>query len=126
MRSILILVQVLVFVLALAFLIQNHGQPVAINLLGFVTYPQVDLLVVILVSLTAGAVLTWVLMTFVMIQSRSDLRQLKKKNRQLQSELQNLRNISIDEIPDDDLPQLAAPVQEATMVEKAEKGSTDV
>ena len=40
-------------------------------------------------------------MAFSVIQYQSEIRQLKNLNKQLKTELENLRNVSIDEIPED-------------------------
>lgn len=101
MKIVLYLVQLVLFLVALTFLVQNHGQFVDINLFGLARYPNVDILVIILVSFTVGAVVTWIYMTFAVIHSRSDQKRLRQKNRQLMKELENLRNVSIDDIPEE-------------------------
>lgn len=73
-------------------------------------YSQVDLLNVILIALTIGTVLGGVFIAFMVIQSRAEVKKLKSKNRQLLKELESLRNMSIDEIPDDSAHELPAPV----------------
>ncbi|MCK5455164.1 MAG: LapA family protein, partial [Calditrichia bacterium] len=64
-------------------------------------YPDINLSIVLLVTLGLGAILGAVLLSFSFIQVRSENRLLQKKNVQLTKELENLRNISIDEIPDE-------------------------
>ena len=107
MKIILNLLKILIFILALYILTQNSGQYVKIEILGYHN-PQVSLLVVLIVTLTVGAVLGAVFMAFSLIQTHAELRKLRNKNRQLMSELENLRNISIDEIPDEDVPAVAS------------------
>jgi uncharacterized integral membrane protein len=101
MKIALNLVKILIFIFALYILTQNSGQYVDINFIN-ATYSDVNLLVIILISLTVGAVLGAVFMAFAVIQSRSEVKNLRNKNRQLIKELENLRNISIDEIPDEE------------------------
>ncbi len=88
---------------------QNSGQYVNIKILSRM-YSRVDLLNVILVTLTIGTVLGGVFIAFMVIQSRAEVKKLKSKNRQLLKELESLRNMSIDEIPDDSAHELPAPV----------------
>ncbi|NIT61694.1 MAG: DUF1049 domain-containing protein [Aliifodinibius sp.] len=101
MKIALNLLKILIFIFALFILAQNTRQYVDIELLTY-SYSNVNLLVVILVSLTIGAVLGAVFMAFSIIQSHSQVKELRNKNRQLINELENLRNISIEEIPDED------------------------
>lgn len=104
MKIALNLAKILIFILALYVLTQNSNQTVDVKLLGN-SYPAVSLLVVVLISLTAGAVLGAVFMAFAVIQGRSNLRALRARNQQLMSELENLRNISVEDIPDENLPE---------------------
>ena len=93
---------IVIFILALIFLLGNQGQFVDISIFGISYLSGVDLWAVILVPFVVGVVLTWMFMSFLIIQHRSTVRSLKHRNRQLLTELENLRNISIDEIPDDE------------------------
>ncbi len=102
MKVLLTLIKVLLIVLILFVLTQNAGQFVDIKLLTY-QFTQVNLYVVIIVSFTVGAILGVVFMALSYMQSRSEVRALKKANRQLSRELENLRNVSIEEIPEDDL-----------------------
>ncbi len=103
MKIVLNLLKLLIFILALYILTQNSGQYVEIKLLGYHN-PHVSLLAVLIITLTVGSVLGAVFMAFSLIQTHSELRNLRNKNKQLMNELENLRNISIDEIPDEGLP----------------------
>ncbi|GEM_PF-3426878 len=118
MKIVLNLLKLLIFILALYILTQNSGQSVAIKLLGYQN-PSVPLLVVLIITLTVGAVLGAVFMAFSLIQTQSELRNLRNKNKQLMNELENLRNISIDEIPDEGLaaepPTLEPPSEEQSL-----------
>lgn len=107
------LVKILIFIFALYILTLNNDQYVNIKFIN-TTYSGINLLVVILFALTVGAVLGAVFMAFSVIHSRAEVKELRTKNRQLLRELENLRNISIDEIPDEaPPPQLPAPVSKS-------------
>lgn len=108
MKIFLNLVKIAVFILALWVLTQNSGQYVDIQIFR-TTFLNVNLLVVILVTLTVGAVIGAIFMAFSMLQGRAEVKNLRNKNNQLLRELENLRNLSIDEIPDEEMPQLDAP-----------------
>ncbi len=108
MKIALNLIKIFVFILALYILTQNSSQFVDIKLLNN-TYTGVNLLIVILVTLTVGAMLGAIFMALSAIQSRAELKSLRNKNRQLLSELESLRNISIDEIPEEEAPQPSSP-----------------
>ena len=107
MKIILNFLKIFIFIIALYILASNSSQYVTLNLLNQ-TIPQVSLLAVILVSVTIGAVIGAIYMAFSVIQHQSDIRELKQKNSRLMTELENLRNISIDQIPEDVLLQLNA------------------
>jgi hypothetical protein len=67
---------------------------------------------VLLITLGLGAILGAILLSFSIIQARSELRIALKKNKQLTRELENLRNISIDEIPEETSKGSASPENE--------------
>jgi uncharacterized integral membrane protein len=100
MKILLNLIKIFIFMLALFILASNSTQYVTINLLNH-TIPQVSLMAVILVSLTIGAVTGVIFMAFSVIQYQSEIKRLRNQNKQLKTELENLRNVSIDEIPED-------------------------
>lgn len=109
MKIFLAFVKILLSLLAIFILSQNSGQFVDITIFNN-TFPDVNLLGVIFINLTLGAVIGGVFMAFLVLQTRSEVKTLRNKNRQLLSELESLRNISVDEIPEEaDLPQLSAP-----------------
>ena len=95
------LIKILLVLLLLFVLIQNSDQRVNLQIFTLF-YSQINLAIVLLITLGLGAVLGAILLSFSVIQSRSDLRIALRKNKQLTRELENLRNISIDEIPEED------------------------
>ena len=94
------IVKILLVLLLLFVLVQNSGQHVDLQIFTLF-YPDINLSIVLLVTLGFGAILGAVMLSFNFIQVRSENRMLQKKNSQLTKELENLRNISIDEIPDE-------------------------
>lgn len=96
------LIKILVAVLLVYILIQNVDQRVNVRFFTLY-YPQTNLSIIMLLALGVGAILGAVMMSFSVLQSRSEIRNLERKNKKLTQELENLRNISIDEIPEDDL-----------------------
>ena len=94
------IIKILLVLLLLFVLVQNSTQLVDLQIFTLF-YPEINLSIVLLVTLGLGAILGAVLLSFNFIQVRSENRSLQKKNTQLTKELENLRNISIDEIPDE-------------------------
>jgi uncharacterized integral membrane protein len=90
--------KIIVVLLLLFVLIQNSHQ--RIDLFFFtLTKEGINLALVLLITLGFGAIIGALMISFSLIHSRTEVRQLMKKNKQLTKELENLRNISIDEIP---------------------------
>ena len=94
------IIKILLVLLLLFVLVQNSTQRVDLQIFTLF-YSEINLSIVLLVTLGLGAILGAVLLSFNFIQVRSENRSLQKKNTQLTKELENLRNISIDEIPDE-------------------------
>ena len=102
MKIILNLFKVLIIILLLFILTQNANQRVDVHLLTYHFY-QVNLYIVIILSLTLGAVLGAIFFAFYAVQAQSEIRKLQKRNKQLMRELENLRNLSIEDIPEEDI-----------------------
>ncbi|MCK5077990.1 MAG: LapA family protein [Calditrichia bacterium] len=66
-----------------------------------ISFENVPVNLIILASTAFGALLGVLLTTFSLFKQKNEMRIIKKKNRQLKQELDNLRNISVEEIPDD-------------------------
>jgi uncharacterized membrane protein YciS (DUF1049 family) len=105
------LLKILLVLLLLFVLIQNSDQRVNLQIFTLF-YSQINLAIVLLITLGLGAVLGAILLSFSIIQARSELRIAQKKNKQLTRELENLRNISIDEIPEEDSSQTVSSEKE--------------
>jgi len=93
-------IKILVVLLLLFVLLSHAEQHVDLKIFTLY-YPEQNLAIVLLITLGLGAILGALLLGFNFIQVRSESRLLKKKIDQLTKELENLRNISIDEIPDE-------------------------
>ncbi len=96
------IIKIIVLVLFLFVLIQNSDQRVTLEIFTY-EFSDINLALILLITLGLGAVLGALMLSFALIQHRSEIRSLQKKNKQLTKELENLRNISIDEIPDDSI-----------------------
>ncbi len=100
MKIILNLFKVLLIILLLFILTQNASQRVDVHVLTYHFY-QVNLYIVIILSLTLGTVLGAMFFIFYALQAQGEIRRLEKRNKQLMRELENLRNLSIEDIPDE-------------------------
>jgi uncharacterized integral membrane protein len=96
------LIKILIVLLLLFLLIQNSDQRINLQLFTLY-YPNVNVAIVLLITLGIGAILGAVMLSFNVLSLRSEIRNIQKKNKQLTRELENLRNISIEEIPDGDV-----------------------
>jgi uncharacterized membrane protein YciS (DUF1049 family) len=101
MKIFLNLLIIAIIVLVLIILTQNADQIVDVEVL---TYSQtgINLVFVMIISFTVGAMFGAAFMAFSAIQSKAKVREIERQNRSLTTELEKLRNISIDEIPDQD------------------------
>lgn len=95
------LLKILLLLLLFYILIQNGKQTVDFQLFTL-QYISVPLAIILLLALGIGAILGVLLMSMSFINSRSEIRGLKRDNRRLTKELESLRNISIDDIPEDE------------------------
>jgi uncharacterized integral membrane protein len=82
-------------VLALLFLMQNTDN-VNINLI-FVQYEDVKVALVIIGALSVGLFIGFSTAVANILSGKSELRSLRTKNRRLSDELNDLRNVAIDE-----------------------------
>jgi uncharacterized integral membrane protein len=105
------LIKILLVLLLLFVLVQNSDQRVNLQIFTLF-FSKINLAIVLLITLGMGAILGAILLSFSVIQARSELRISLKKNKQLTRELENLRNISIDEIPEEASKGSASPENE--------------
>ena len=94
-----ILIVVVLFVVY--FLTQNNAR-VYVNLV-FTEFNDASVSMVIFGSLTIGILLGYFIAVFSILTAKSELRSMQNKNKRLSDELNDLRNVAIDEgIYDDD------------------------
>ena len=84
-----------IMILVLFFLMQNTSL-VDVNLI-FTEFPEVPVAVVMLGSLAVGIIIGYGSAITNILSSKNELRTLKNKNRHLSDELNDLRNVTIDE-----------------------------
>lgn len=94
------LAKILAVVLLLFVLIQNAEEKIDLRIFTLY-YSEVHLAIVLLITLGIGAILGSILLSISILQMKSEIRILNKKNKQLTKELENLRNISVEEIPEE-------------------------
>ena len=89
---------VILILLVLGFALQNSNQQVTVVFLSDVwEFQQVQLWMVIYCSFGLGVLFWLVVSVFQVIQLKSEIRRLKKRNRAIQNELDNLRNLPIED-----------------------------
>ncbi len=90
---------IMIIVLGLVyFLTQNAGEnsKVYVDLI-FVQYVNASVSMIILGTLSIGVVLGYLSAILSILSSRSEIRSLQNKNKKLSEELNDLRNVAIDE-----------------------------
>ena len=101
MRLIGIFIWIIIGAIILWFFTLNLNQYVDIYLFNRV-YTDVNLVTVIFISLFIGVVIGALLLSSHIIKSKSEVSGIKRENKKLIKELEGLRNLSIDEIPETD------------------------
>ncbi|NIR51421.1 LapA family protein [candidate division KSB1 bacterium] len=89
---------VVVILLVFGFALQNTNQLTRVVFLHNVwEYHNVQLWMVIYVSFGLGVLFWLIVSVFQVLQLKSEIRKLKKKNLEMQHELESLRNLPISE-----------------------------
>ena len=101
MRIIGIFVWIIIGAILLWFFAMNLDQYVAIHLFQ-TEYQDVNLIVVIFITLFAGIIVGAILLSSLVLRSKAEIRALSRDRSKLLKELDGLRNLSIDEIPEAD------------------------
>ena len=101
MRLFGIFIWIIIGAILLWFFAMNLDQYVSIQLFQK-TYHDVNLIVVIFITFFIGTIVGAVLLSSYVLNSRADIRTLKRERSKLMTELDGLRNLSIDEIPEAD------------------------
>jgi uncharacterized integral membrane protein len=94
-------VWIVIGAILLWFFAMNLDQYVTIQVFQ-TSYHDVNLIVVIFVTFFVGTIVGAIILSYYVLSSRSEIRSLKRERTKLQNELDGLRNLSIDEIPDAD------------------------
>lgn len=101
MRVIGIFLWIAIGAIILWFFALNLNQYVTIHLFNKV-FDDVNLVTVIFVSIFIGVIIGAVILSTQIFKVKSEVGSLKKQNKKLTKELESLRNLSIDEIPETD------------------------
>ncbi len=101
MRLIGIFLWIIFGAVILWFFTLNLNQYVTIHLFN-TTFPHVNLVTVIFISLFIGIVIGALLLSTQVIKSKGEIAKIRRENKKLIKELEGLRNLSIDEIPETD------------------------
>jgi uncharacterized integral membrane protein len=99
MRLIVVFIWIIVGSLILWFFAINQGQFVSIDFVK-VKYENVDLIIVIFVSFFIGLIVGAIIISSFVFKAKSEVRALKREQNKLIKELDGLRNLSIEELPE--------------------------
>ena len=95
MKLVKIFAGLMVLILVLVFLMQNT-KVVSVNLV-FAQYENVQVAMIMLGALSVGILIGYGVAVTNILSSKTEIRSLKTKNRRLSDELNDLRNVAIDE-----------------------------
>jgi len=99
MKIFLNLLIIAIIVVVMVVLAQNFDQNVDVDVLTY-SWAGINLVFVIIITFAIGAMFGAAFMAFSAIQTKARLREVQRKNKTITVELERLRNISIEEIPD--------------------------
>ena len=86
----------IILVLFLVYFLQENSALVTLNLI-FKTFDNVSVSMIIFGSLAGGILLGYLFAIFSILSAKSDIRRLNNKNKRLSDELDNLRNVAIED-----------------------------
>ena len=95
MKLFKIFISLVVLLLLLFFLLKNSAE-VTVNLI-FNEYENVSIALVMLGSLAMGMLIGYGIVVASVLSAKAEIRSLKLKNRRISDELNDLRNVAIDE-----------------------------
>jgi len=95
-RAVAAIALLVVTMAVVAFAVLNPGERVVINL-GFRTYYDVPMILALFLGFLIGVALTILYCLYYFIDLGLAVRRLKKRNRDLESELVAIRNLPIEE-----------------------------
>ena len=86
----------LIILLFLLFFLLKNSAVVSVNLI-FNEYENVSVAIVMLGSLSVGMLIGYGIIVASVLSAKGEIRTLKQKNRRISDELNDLRNVAIDE-----------------------------
>ena len=95
MKLVKIFAGLVLLILVLVFLMQNT-KVVSVNLV-FAQYENVQVAMIMLGALSVGILIGYGVVVTNILSAKTEIRSLKTKNRRLSDELNDLRNVAIDE-----------------------------
>ncbi len=101
MRLVGIFLWIIVGAIILWFFSLNLNEYVDIHLFNKL-YTDVNLVTVIFISVFIGVIFGALLLSSQVLKAKTEVASIRKENRKLLKELEGLRNLSIDEIPEAD------------------------
>ena len=95
-RAIAAIALLVVTMAVVAFAVMNPGERVIVNL-GFRTFYDVPMILALFVAFLIGVALTLLYCLYYFVDMGLNARRLKKRNRDLETELVSIRNLPIEE-----------------------------
>ena len=86
----------IIIVLSLVYFLQQNSEKVAVNLI-FKSFSSVSVAMIIFSSLAIGILFGYLFAIFSILSAKAEIRGLHSKNKRLADELNDLRNVAIDE-----------------------------
>ena len=86
----------LIIIFSLLLILVENTDTVSVNLI-FQTFEGTKVAVLILISVVIGVLIGYGLTVVILISAKSELRSLKQKNQSITNELNDLRNVAIDQ-----------------------------
>ena len=86
----------LIIIFSLLLILVENTDTVSVNLI-FHTFEKTKVAVLILISVAIGVLIGYGLTVVTLISAKSELRSIKQKNQSITNELNNLRNVAIDQ-----------------------------
>ena len=86
----------LIIIFSLLLILVENTDTVSVNLL-FRTFEETKVAVLILISVAIGILIGYGITVVTLISAKSELRSLKQKHQSITNELNDLRNVAIDQ-----------------------------
>lgn len=86
----------ILLILSIIFFLQLNSAKVNVNLI-FYQFSDAPVSMIIFSALACGVIFGYLFSVFSILASKNEIRGLQKKNKSLAEELNNLRNVAIDE-----------------------------